>query len=171
MRSPTGGASAAGTVASVSGSSLTSYPAVDPGGAASRFVSARVAVANCRDRSTPLASEEEAPVAVVFDLIVTGARGLAGIGTLLLIGAVTVLVRGVRTSSLSLIALAALALAAIVGAWLSGARFVGTATDGALLAMAIATGVATLAYTLITLILFLVTNPATIREAHREGAA
>jgi hypothetical protein len=79
-----------------------------------------------------------------------------------------VLVRAVRTSSLSLIADAALALAAIVVAWLSGARFVGTATNGASLAMAIATGVATLAY---TLILFLVTNPATIREAHRERAA
>ena len=80
------------------------------------------------------------------------------LGTLLLIGAVTVLIRAVHTHSPPLIALAALALAAIIAAWLYGARFVGTTTNGASLAMAIATGIAILAY---ILILFLVANPTT----------
>jgi len=86
----------------------------------------------------------------------------AVLGTLLLSGAVIVLIRAVRTHSPRLIALAALALAAIIAAWLSGARFVGTTTNGASLAMAIATGIAILAY---TLILFLVATPATRKEA------
>jgi hypothetical protein len=64
------------------------------------------------------------------------------LGTLLLI-------RVVRTRSPLLIALAALALAAIIAAGLSGARFVGTTTNGASLAMAIATGIAILAYILV----------------------
>ena len=91
----------------------------------------------------------------------------AVLGTLLLIGAVTVLIRAVRTHSPPLIALAALALAAIIAAWLSGARFVGTTTNGASLAMAIATGIAILAY---VVILFLVATPAARLEPRREGA-
>jgi hypothetical protein len=91
----------------------------------------------------------------------------AVLGTLLLVGAVTVLIRAVRTYLLPLIALAALALAAIIAAWFSGARFVGTSTNGASLAMAIATAVAILAY---ILILFLVATPAARLEARREGA-
>jgi len=83
------------------------------------------------------------------------------LGTLLLIGAVTVLIRAVRTHLLPLITLAALALAAIIAAWFFGARFVGTTTNGASLAMAIATAVAILAY---ILILFLIAIPATQRE-------
>src|SRR5262249_44116628 len=59
------------------------------------------------------------------------------LGTLLLIGSVTVFVRAVRTQLRVPIALAALALAAILAAWLFGARFVGTASNGASLAMAI----------------------------------
>jgi hypothetical protein len=103
-------------------------------------------------------------VAVSADIVIAHAV----LGTLLLIGAVTVLIRAVRTHSPLLIALAALALAAIIAAWLSGARFVGTTTNSASLAMAIATGIAILAY---ILILFPVANPATRREARREGAA
>jgi hypothetical protein len=87
----------------------------------------------------------------------------AVLGTLLLIGAVTVLIRTLRTHSPLLIAVAALALAAIIAAWLSGARSVGATTNGASLAMAIATAVAILAY---ILILFLAAAPA----ARREGA-
>src|SRR4029077_10296341 len=89
----------------------------------------------------------------------------AVLGTLLLIGAVTVLIRAVRTHLLPLIALAALALAAIIAAWLYGARFIGTTANSASLAMAIATGIAVLAY---ILILFLVATPAARREARRE---
>jgi len=91
----------------------------------------------------------------------------AVLGTLLLSGAVTVLVRALGTHLLPLIALAVLALAAIVAAWLSGARFVGTTTNSASLAMAIATAVAIVAY---ILILFLAATPVR-REARREGAA
>jgi hypothetical protein len=91
----------------------------------------------------------------------------AVLGTLLLVGAVTVPIRALRTYLVPLIALAALALAAIIAAWFSGARFVGTSTNGASLAMAIATAVAILAY---ILILFLVATPAARLEARREGA-
>lgn len=81
----------------------------------------------------------------------------AVLGTLLLIGAVIVLVRALRTQLLPLIALAAIALAGIIAAWLSGARFVGNSANGASLAMAIATGVAAVAY---AFILFLATTSA-----------
>jgi len=77
------------------------------------------------------------------------------------------IIRAVRSHLPPLIALAALALAAIITAWFSGARFVGTSTNGASLAMAIATAVAILAY---ILILFLVATPAARLEARREGA-
>jgi hypothetical protein len=92
----------------------------------------------------------------------------AVLGTLLLIGAVTVLIRAIRTHSPPLIALAGLALAAIIAAWLSGARFVGTTTNGVSLAMAIATGIAIVAY---ILILFLVATPAARPVAGHKGAA
>jgi hypothetical protein len=88
----------------------------------------------------------------------------AVLGTLLLIGAVTVLVRALGSHLLPLIALAVLALAAIIAAWLSGARFVGTTTNSASLAMAIATAVAIVAY---ILILFLAGTPAARRETRR----
>jgi hypothetical protein len=91
----------------------------------------------------------------------------AVLGTLLLIGAVIVVVRALRTRLRSLIVPAAIALAAIIAAWFAGARFVGTSTNGASLAMAIATAVAILAY---ILILFLVATPAARLEARREGA-
>jgi len=91
----------------------------------------------------------------------------AVLGTLLLIGAVIVVVRALRTRLRPLIALAAIALAAIIAAWVSGARFVGTSTNGASLAMAIATAVAILAY---IVILFLVATPAARLEPRREGA-
>ena len=91
----------------------------------------------------------------------------AVLGTLLLIGAVIVVVRALRTRLRPLIALAAIALAAIIAAWVSGARFVGTSTNGASLAMAIATAVAILAY---VVILFLVATPAARLEPRREGA-
>jgi hypothetical protein len=91
----------------------------------------------------------------------------AVLGTLLLIGAVIVVVRALRTRLRPLIALAAIALAAIIAAWFSGARLVGTSTNGASLAMAIATAVAILAY---ILILFLVATPAASLGARREGA-
>ena len=91
----------------------------------------------------------------------------AVLGTLLLIGAIAVLLRAVRTGLVPLIALAVLAIAAIVAAWLSGARFVGATSNGASLAMAIATDIAILAY---VLILFLVATPAVRHEAGRKGA-
>ena len=114
------------------------------------------------------ASDHGKSIFPAFAAAITNGPGIviahAVLGTLLLIGAVTVLIRAVRSHLLPLISLAALALAAIIAAWLSGARFVGTTTNGASLAMAIATAVAILAY---VLILFLVATPA----VRREGAA
>jgi hypothetical protein len=48
--------------------------------------------------------------------------------------------------------LAGVALASITAAWLSGARFVATTSNGASLAMALAAGTAILCYTLILFI-------------------
>jgi hypothetical protein len=81
----------------------------------------------------------------------------AVLGTLLLIGAVIVVVRALRTGLLPLIALAAIALAAIIAAWFASARFIGNSSNSASLGMAIATGVAIVTY---TLILFLAATPA-----------
>jgi hypothetical protein len=79
------------------------------------------------------------------------------LGTLLLITGVSVVVRAARIRNNVLLALASVALVAIVVAWLSGARFVGDAADGASLAMALATGVTILCY---VIILFVAPLPA-----------
>ena len=73
----------------------------------------------------------------------------AVLGTLLIITATNAFIRSLRARLAPIIMLAAVGLAAISVAWLFGARFMGTSTDSASLAMAIATGIAILAYTLI----------------------
>jgi len=78
------------------------------------------------------------------------------LGTLLLITGLAAVVRASLARRPLYIGLTSSALLAIIVAWLSGARFVGDQTNGASLAMAIATGLAILCY---ALILFVV--PAT----------
>ena len=70
------------------------------------------------------------------------------LGTLLLITSTAALIRSLRLSASPLIALTVIALAAIIIAWLSGSEFVGHMQNGVSLAMALATAVAILCYTL-----------------------
>jgi hypothetical protein len=70
----------------------------------------------------------------------------AVLGTLLLINGITTIMRALRIRARVLLGFASVAFVAIVAAWLSGARFVGHASNGASLTMAIATGIALLCY-------------------------
>jgi glycerol-3-phosphate acyltransferase PlsY len=77
----------------------------------------------------------------------------AVLGTLLLITASVALVRSLRVGATSLSALTAIALLAIIIAWLSGSAFVSNETNGASLAMALATAVAILCYSLLVFLI------------------
>jgi hypothetical protein len=81
----------------------------------------------------------------------------AVLGTLLVATGVAALVRAALTRRPLLIIATAVALISIVGAWLSGARFVGTPSNAASLAMSSAAALATLAY---ALVLFVSPAPA-----------
>jgi hypothetical protein len=74
------------------------------------------------------------------------------LGTLLIVTAVSVVVRAVLTHLSALIIIGSVALLAIVAAWISGTRFVGHPANSASFGMAIATGVAILAYVTILFI-------------------
>ena len=75
------------------------------------------------------------------------------LGTLLLITASVALVRSLRIGATPLTALTAIALLAIVVAWLSGSAFVGNEKNGASLAMALATALGILCYTLVVFLI------------------
>jgi hypothetical protein len=68
------------------------------------------------------------------------------LGTLLLVTAVTVIIRAVLARNAAATVIGTVALLAIIAAWLSGARFTGDAADGASFGMAMATAVALLCY-------------------------
>jgi hypothetical protein len=70
----------------------------------------------------------------------------AAIGLLLIVAGIGALIRAVAGRQVPVIVLSAIALLAILGAAASGARFVGTAQNGASLGMALATAVAMLCY-------------------------
>jgi quinol-cytochrome oxidoreductase complex cytochrome b subunit len=74
------------------------------------------------------------------------------LGTLLLITALAALIRSLRLGAPP-IALTALALLAILIAWMSGSEFIGHQKNGASLAMALATALAILCYTLVIFLL------------------
>jgi hypothetical protein len=107
----------------------------------------------------PASDHGQGTVAAFGDAVASGPVGLsihALLGTLLIITAISAVVRAVLVRQAVLIALAALALLAIAAAWLAGARFTGDSNTGASLGMAIATGIAMLGYASI-----LLTAPAT----------
>ncbi|MBV9279732.1 MAG: hypothetical protein JOZ41_06600 [Chloroflexi bacterium] len=86
--------------------------------------------------------------------ILDGPVGLslhALLGLLLVVGATAALIRAVRVGEARWTAPAGLGLASVILAALSGARFVGTAQDGASLAMALFAALAMLSYALILL--------------------
>jgi hypothetical protein len=68
------------------------------------------------------------------------------LGTLLIVTAVSVVVRAALVRQTPLIVIGCVALVAILAAWLSGSTFVGDAANGASFSMALATGVAILGY-------------------------
>jgi hypothetical protein len=102
----------------------------------------------------PASDHGRGSFAAFADAVAKGPVGLslhALLGTLLIVTAIGAVVRAALVRRPVLIALAAVALLAIVAAWLSGAKFVGDASSGASLGMAMATGIALLAYASILL--------------------
>jgi hypothetical protein len=71
------------------------------------------------------------------------------LGTLLLVTAITLIIRAVLARKAGATVIGAVALLAIIAAWLSGARFTGDGADGASFGMAMATAVALLCYVII----------------------
>ncbi len=72
------------------------------------------------------------------------------LGTLLLVTAITLVIRAVLARKTPATVIGAVALLAIIAAWLAGARFTGDgADDGASFGMAMATAVALLCYVII----------------------
>ncbi len=76
----------------------------------------------------------------------------AVLGTLLVVAAVTAVVRAALTRRIPMIVAAAIALLAVLMAWFAGAGFVGHQTNDASLSMAIGAAVAILGYSVILLI-------------------
>ncbi len=74
------------------------------------------------------------------------------LGTLLIVTAVSVVVRATRLRRSIFIVIASVALLAILAAWFSGTQFVGDAANGASFGMAISTAVAILGYATILFI-------------------
>jgi hypothetical protein len=86
------------------------------------------------------AAVAEGPVALAVHAV---------LGTLLIVTAIALIVRAVLARKAAAILIGVIAFLAVLAAWLSGARFVGDAADGASFGMAIATGVALLSYVII----------------------
>ena len=87
------------------------------------------------------------------------------LGTLLLISAITAVIRSVGVTAPAPIALTAVGLLAMLAAWLSGASFIGKQSNGQSLAMAFATAVALLCY---VLVLFLLKPSRAVEEGQPE---
>ena len=73
----------------------------------------------------------------------------AVLGTLLLVTAITLVIRAALARKTAATVIGAIAFLAVAAAWLSGTRFVGNGAAGASFGMAIATGVALLSYVII----------------------
>ena len=105
--------------------------------------------------TVPATDQGKTTFAAFGDAVAHGPVGLALhalLGTLLIVTAVSVVVRASLVRQVPLIVIGCIALVAIVAAWLSGAKFVGDAANGASFGMALATGVAILGYAMIVFI-------------------
>lgn len=97
----------------------------------------------------PAADQGKATFAAFGDAVTHGPVGVALhalLGTVLIVTAVSVVVRAALVRQAALIVVGCVALLAILAAWLSGAKFVGDAANGASFGMALATAVAILGY-------------------------
>ncbi len=84
------------------------------------------------------------------------------LGTLLLVSAITVVVRAGMVHRAPLTTLAVVGLLAVVSAWISGSRFLGDQTNQGSLAMSIAGGVAIFCY---VTILFMTPPASAVRRS------
>lgn len=100
----------------------------------------------------PAADQGKGTFAAFGAAVADGPVGLALhalLGTVLLVTAVTLVVRAVLARNTATIVVGAVGLLAVVSAWLSGASFVGDGANGASFGMAMATGLALLCYVLV----------------------
>ena len=103
----------------------------------------------------PAADQGKGTFVAFGDAVAHGPVGLALhalLGTLLIVTAASVVVRAALIRHAPLIVVGCVALLAILAAWLSGAKFVGDAANGASFGMALATGVAIVGYAAILFI-------------------
>jgi hypothetical protein len=92
------------------------------------------------------------------------------LGTLLIVTAVSVVVRAILVRQIALIIIGCVALLAILAAWVSGTKFVSDAANGASFGMALATGVAILGYATILFIAIPTSKPAIVPPAADQEA-
>jgi uncharacterized membrane protein len=100
----------------------------------------------------PVSDQGKGAFAAFGAAVAHGPAGLALhalLGTLLLVTAITLVIRAAVARRAAASAISAVALLAVIAAWLSGARFVGSGSNGASLGMAMATAVALLCYAII----------------------
>jgi hypothetical protein len=121
------------------------------------------------------ASDQGVSIATGFAQAVSeGPAGLsihAVLGAILVISAVTAVVRAALVRRPVMVGATAVGLAAIVAAALSGAGFVGDGSDGASMSMAVAAGVAIGAYALVLLLSAGVGEPApTVTDSQPDGS-
>jgi hypothetical protein len=98
------------------------------------------------------AAVAEGPVALTLHAL---------LGTLLVVGAITLVIRAAAARKVADTVLGVVALLAIIGAWMAGSGFVGNAAVGASFGMAVTTAVALLCY---VIILFVPRRPGGLPE-------
>lgn len=114
----------------------------------------------------PASDQGKATFAAFGGAVAHGPAGLALhalLGTLLIVTAVSVVVRAALARQTAPIVLGCVALLAILTAWFSGTKFVSDAANGASFGMALATGVALLGYAIILFIAIPVSGRGTVR--------
>jgi hypothetical protein len=117
----------------------------------------------------PVSDHGKATFAAFGGAVAHGPVGLALhalLGTLLIVTAVSVVVRAALARQAAPIVIGCVALIAILAAWFSGAKFVSDGANGASFGMALATGVAILGYATILFIAI----PRSGRGSVRSGA-
>ncbi len=114
----------------------------------------------------PASDHGKATFSAFAGAVAHGPAGLALhalLGTLLIVTAVSVVVRAALVRQAAPVVLGCVALLAILAAWFSGTKFVSDAANGASFSMAIATAVALLGYAIILFIAVPGSGRATVR--------
>jgi hypothetical protein len=115
----------------------------------------------------PASDHGKAAFAAFGGAVAHGPAGLALhalLGTLLIVTAVSVVVRAAVARQAAPIVIGCVALLAILAAWFSGTKFVSDAANGASFGMALATGVAILGYAVILFIAIPGSGRGTVRS-------